>query len=469
MQMTQAAKQADEESIPASIFRAYDIRGIAELQLTKESVKRIGQAIGSEALDQSISSLLVGYDGRLSSPALSVALIEGIQSSGCNVVSIGLVPTPLLYFSTHTTAYSSGVMLTASHNPANYNGLKIVFNRTSLADNQIQKIRARIENNQLRTGSGDFSRLEVEKAYVEDVCRRIQISKPMKVVIDCGNAVPGKIAPELFRSLGCDVRPIFCEIDGNFPNHHPDPTVPENLSSLASTVVEENADIGIAFDGDGDRVGLITNRGTFVDADRMLMLLAQSILPDFAGRAVVFDVKCSSKLSTLIERFGAIPVMHRSGHSFMKQKMQETDAILGGEFAAHIFIKDDWFGFDDGLYVAARLIQIISEANTSSEEIFDQFVEGCSTPEIKVEVPEELKFSLMDRLLEIANFPGSRIITLDGLRVEYADGWGLVRASNTSPSLLLRFEADTPARMNEIQTQFRTLIRSADKNLEIGF
>jgi len=467
--MTQVATQADAISIPASIFRAYDIRGIAEVQLTKASVKRIGQAIGSEALDQNISSLLVGYDGRLSSPALSTALIEGIQSSGCNVISIGLVPTPLLYFSTHTTAYSSGVMLTASHNPANYNGLKIVFNRTSLADNQIQRIRSRIENNQLRTGCGEFSRLEIEDAYVEDICRRIQLGKPMKVVIDCGNAVPGKVAPDLFRSLGCDVRPIFCELDGNFPNHHPDPTVPDNLSALAASVIEENADIGIAFDGDGDRVGLITNRGTFVDADRMLMLLAQSILPHFAGRAVVFDVKCSNKLSTLIERFGAKPVMHRSGHSFMKQKMQETNAILGGEFAAHIFIKDDWFGFDDGLYVAARLLQIISEADASSEEIFDQFVVGHSTPEIKVEVPEERKFSLMDSLLETAEFPGSRMITIDGLRVEYSDGWGLVRASNTSPSLLLRFEADTLARMNEIQAQFRTLIGNADKNLEIDF
>lgn len=467
--MTQAATHADPESIPASIFRAYDIRGIAEQQLTTQSVKRIGQAIGSEALDQNITSLLVGYDGRLSSPALSIALIECIQSSGCNVVSIGLVPTPLLYFATYTTDHSSGVMLTASHNPANYNGLKIVFNRTSLADNQIQTIRKRIENDQLRTGNGGFAELEVDRSYIGDVCNRIQLAKRLKVVIDCGNAVPGKIAPLLFQELGCDVHPIFCEIDGNFPNHHPDPTVPENLTVLAATVLEVKADIGIALDGDGDRVGLITNSGKFVDADRMLMLLVQSILPNYLGRAVVYDVKCSSKLGALIEKFGGSPVMHRSGHSFMKQKMQETDAILGGEFAAHIFIKDDWYGFDDGLYVAARLLKIISESGQSSDEIFDDFFTGFSTPEIKVEVPEERKFLLMNHLLELASFPAAKLITIDGLRVEYVDGWGLVRASNTSPALLLRFEADTQARMNEIKEQFRTLLLSADKNLEIDF
>ena len=467
--MTQAETPVDPESIPASIFRAYDIRGIADQQLTTQSVKRIGQAIGSEALDQDIATLLVGYDGRLSSPSLSIALIEGIRSSGCNVVSIGLVPTPLLYFATFTTDYTSGVMLTASHNPANYNGLKIVFNQTSLADNQIQTIRTRIENDQLRTGSGGFTELEVDRIYIDDVCSRIQLSRPLKIVIDCGNAVPGKIAPTLLQELGCNVHPIFCEIDGSFPNHHPDPTVPESLTVLASTVLEKNADIGIALDGDGDRVGIVTNRGNFVDADRLLMVLVQSILPNYSGRTVVFDVKCSSKLVTLVEQFGGSPVMHRSGHSFMKQKMQETNAILGGEFAAHIFIKDNWFGFDDGLYVAARLLKIISESATSSDEIFNQYVTGFSTPEIKVEVREERKFSLMDRLLELANFPAAKLITLDGLRVEYPDGWGLVRASNTSPALLLRFEADSEEKMIEIQTQFRSLILSADKNLEIGF
>lgn len=467
--MTEVAIQADHESIPASIFRAYDIRGIAEQELSEDNVRLIGQAIGSEAQDHGIDTLLVGYDGRLSSPALSVALIAGLRRSGCDVVSLGLVPTPLLYFATHTSGFDSGVMLTASHNPANYNGMKIVFNRTSLADNQIQTIRSRIETDQFRTGDGEYREIEIDQGYIQDVCRRITLNKPLKVVIDCGNAVPGKIAPELFSALGCDVQPIFCEIDGRFPNHHPDPTVPENLTALADEVLATKADVGIAFDGDGDRVGLITNRGEFVNADRMLMLLVESIVPNFPGRSVVFDVKCSSKLGELVERCGANAVMHRSGHSFMKQKMKETDAILGGEFAAHIFIHDDWFGFDDGLYVAARLLKIISDSEQSSDELFAQQVTGICTPEIKIAVPEEEKFALMERLLGLANFEDCRVLTLDGLRVEYPDGWGLVRASNTSPALLLRFEADTEARLIEIQAVFKALIHSADKNLEIGF
>lgn len=467
--MTQGETQVSDESIPASIFRAYDIRGIAEQQLTSNSVRRIGQAIGSEALEKSIDSLLVGYDGRLSSPTLSVALIEGIRASGCNVVSIGLVPTPLLYFATHTTGIDSGVMLTASHNPANYNGLKIVFNQTSLAQNQIQLIRSRIETDQFRTGEGSFEEITIDRAYVDYISNRIQLNKPLKVVVDCGNAVPGKIAPALFTALGCEVTPLFCDIDGNFPNHHPDPTLPGNMTALAAAVLEKNADVGIGLDGDGDRVGLITNQGKFVDADRIIMLLVQSIVPNYPGRAVVYDVKCSSKLGSLATELGATPVMHRSGHSFMKQKMHELDAILGGEFAAHIFIRDDWFGFDDGLYVAARLLQIIDASDLPADEIFDQFVTGICTSEIKIEVAEERKFPLMERLLELASFPSARIITIDGLRAEYVDGWGLLRASNTSPALLLRFEADTDQRLQEIQAEFRSLIRSADKNVEIGF
>ena len=347
--MTHVATQAALEFIPASIFRADDIRGVAQQQLTSQSVKLIGETIASEALGQNITSLLVGYDGRLSSPPLSIALIAGIRNSGCSVVNIGLVPTPLLFFAAYTTGYTSGVILIASHSPANYNGMEIVFNQSSLAENQIQEIRSCIENNQLKHGSGGFAELEVDHSHIDNICSRIKLSKPLKIVIDCGNAVPGKIAPALFQQLGCDVHPIFCEIDGSFPNHHPDPTVPENLAALASTVLEKNADIGIVLDGDGGRIGLITNCGKFVNADRMLMLLVQSILPNYPGRTVVFDVKCTSKLGAFVEQCGGTPVMHRSGHSFMKQKMWETNAILGGEFASYIFIKDNWFGFDDGL------------------------------------------------------------------------------------------------------------------------
>lgn len=467
--MVRVATNAADETIPASIFRAYDIRGIVGTQLNSNSVKKIGQAIGSEALEQGINTLLVGYDGRLSSPELSVSLISGIRDSGCNVVSIGLVPTPLLYFATHTSKHSSGVMLTASHNPANYNGLKVVFNQTSLADNQIQAIRSRIEKNQLLSGHGGFDELEINTNYIESVKSKIKLKRPLKVIVDCGNAVPGKIAPTLFSALGCDVEAIFCDLDGNFPNHHPDPTVPENLDLLAEAVLEKNADIGIALDGDGDRVGFISNQGAFINADQILMLLITSIMPNYPGRAVIFDVKCSSQLKDLVLRHGGNPIMHKSGHSFMKQKIHETNAILGGEYAAHIFIQDKWFGFDDGLYVAARILQLLSESDESSHQLFTQFVTGISTAEIKLPIAETQKFKTMERILELAAFPKANMVTLDGLRVEYKDGWGLLRASNTSPALLLRFEADTEARLVEIQNEFKALIHSADKSIEINF
>lgn len=456
-------------AIPPSIFRAYDIRGVVDEQLSEESVELISKAIGSEALQNEIDTLLVGYDGRLSSPALSKALITGLRSAGCNVVNLGLVPTPLLYFATHVSNFNSGVMLTASHNPANYNGLKIVFRQTCLADNQIQEIRERIDDENLRCGNGSYQDLDVTETYIEDVAARIQLEKKLKIVIDCGNAVPATVAPRLFRALGCEVIPLYCDIDGSFPNHHPDPTIPDNLTALASKVKESHADLGIAFDGDGDRLGIVSNKGEFVDADKMLMLLVENILPDYAGAPVVFDVKCSNLLANKITEFGGKPVMHRSGHSFMKQKMQETGAPLGGEFAAHIFLQDRWFGFDDGLYTAARILEILSTHAESSSEVFSKFGTTVSTPEIKLDVAEEKKFGLVDRLLELADFPDCKLITLDGLRVEFDGGWGLVRASNTSPALLLRFEAVDNEKLNEIKTAFKALIHRADNSIDLNF
>ena len=459
----------DRNSIPASIFRAYDIRGIVEEQLNTDSVRQIGQAIGSEALFKGINSLLLGFDGRLSSPHLSQALIEGLCRSGCNVVSLGMIPTPLLYFATHVTEFASGVMLTASHSPANYNGLKIVFNRSCLADNEIQNICARLEQGNLLNGHGTYSEIDIKADYIENVSSGIKLKRRLKIVLDCGNAVAGEIAPLLFRSIGCEVIPLFCDIDGRFPNHHPDPTVAENLEMLAQEVLGSKADLGIAFDGDGDRVGLVSNLGEFIDADRLLMLLVKQIAPLYPGSPIIFDVKCSSKLAALIAEYGAVPVMHRSGHSFMKQKMQETGAPLGGEFAAHIFIQDRWFGFDDGLYAGARILEILSALDHPASEEFALLTTGISTPEIKVPVAEEQKFELMQRLLELANFPGANLVTLDGLRVEYEDAWGLVRASNTSPALLLRFEADTAQRLADMKAAFKALILGADKTLDVSF
>ena len=456
------------QQIPGSIFRAYDIRGVVDEELTYETVRLISQTIGSEALDNGIDSLLVGFDGRLSSPTLSHAVVEGILASSCNVVELGMIPTPLLYFATHTTEFTSGVMLTASHNPANYNGLKVVFKQTCLAENQIQKIRERVETRQLRVGSGRSSTLDVSQSYIEDVSTRIQLPRPLRLVVDCGNAVPAVIAPRLFERLGCDVLPLYCEIDGNFPNHHPDPTIPQNLQSLAECVISHEADLGIAFDGDGDRLGIVSNLGEFVDADRILMLLTEHIAPRYPSAPIVFDVKCSTHLAELISKAGATPIMHRSGHSFMKQKMQETSAPLGGEYSAHIFIKDGWFGYDDGIYAAARIVEILSSKECTSSELFARYEKSISTNEIKVAVDESSKFQLIDRLLELAEFPGARLITLDGLRVEFQDGWGLVRASNTSPAILLRFEADSVERLQAIKGEFKALLAQADKNLDVS-
>ena len=455
--------------IPASIFRAYDIRGIVEEQLTEDSVRQISRGIGSEALAYGIDTLLVGFDGRLSSPSLSRALTAGLLSTGCKVVNLGMVPTPLLYYASHTSGIESGVMLTASHNPANYNGLKVVFKQACLPPKQIQKIRRRVERGQLTDGAGSYSELSIQPRYIEEICSSVSLGRKLKLVVDCGNAVPGLVAPELFRALSCEVEPLFCDIDGNFPNHHPDPTEADNLASLSARVVASQADLGIAFDGDGDRLGIVTNLGEAVDADKILMLLVKHIAPKYPAAPIIYDVKCSSNLARVITAMGAIPVMHRSGHSFMKQKMQETGAPLGGEFSAHIFIKDRWFGFDDGLYAAARVLEILSHLQHSAHEEFASFPSSLNTPEIKLPVPEAAKFELMQRIIDKAKFPGAKVVLLDGLRVEYSDGWGLVRASNTSAALLLRFEADTLLRLRAIQASFKALIHSADKGLELNF
>jgi phosphomannomutase/phosphoglucomutase len=456
-------------SIPATIFRAYDIRGIAGSELTSDIVERIAKAIASEALDIGIDTLLIGSDARLSSPVLSKALIKGVLETGCNVIDLGLIPTPILYFATHTCQAASGVMLTASHNPANYNGLKIVFNKTCLADNQIQQIRSRVDSGCLRHGSGQYIELDASESYLAAICSRIELSKPLRLVIDCGNAVPGLIAPLLFERLGCEVIPLFCELDGSFPNHHPDPTKPKNMRQLADQVILQKADLGIAFDGDGDRLGLVTNKGETVSNDKLLMLLVKSIAPLYPGQPIIFDVKSSAALGQLIAELGAVPVMHRSGHSFMKQKMLETNAPLGGEYAAHIFIKDRWFGFDDGLYAAARVVESISQQDHSSAVEFASYKTPISTDEISVAVSDEEKFELVSQLQHNTDLPNCKIILLDGLRAEFEFGWGLVRASNTSPALLLRFEANTDEQIEFIKAQFRALLWCVDKKLNLNF
>lgn len=458
-----------EISPSPAIFRAYDIRGIVDSQLTPQVTYLVAKAIASDALEQGIKTLYFGFDGRNSSPVLSQAAIDGFLSTGCNVVNLGLVPSPMLYFAAHTLEHTSGVILTASHNPANYNGLKILFRRTSLTAQQIQDLRIRIEQKKLLTGTGNYRSVDIRQQYIADICSKIKLKKPMRIVIDCGNAVPGVVAPRLFTELGCEVTPLFCDVDGNFPNHHPDPTVEENLAQLSAEVLKQKADLGIAFDGDGDRVALVTNEGEAVGTDRLLMLLIKSIAPKYPGAAIVYDVKCSSAIARLVSQLGAVPVMHRSGHSFMKQKMAETGAPLGGEFASHIFIKDRWYGFDDGLYAAARAIEILSQLDHSAALEFAQLQTPLNTPEIKIDVADETKFKLMAKIQSMASFPGSKIYDIDGLRIEFDFGWGLIRASNTSPALLLRFEADTLERIDYLKAEFKALIHAADTNIQLDF
>jgi phosphomannomutase / phosphoglucomutase len=456
--------------IPGNIFRAYDIRGIAGTELSSSNIELIGRAIGTIALHYDQPTLLFGADGRLSSPELAAALKRGILSTGCNLVDLGIIPTPLLYFAAHTTQWSSGLILTASHNPAEYNGIKMVNQRTCLTPEQIQMLRSLIDKRQFARGKGSLTAMDIMPAYLTRISSDIQLQRPLKVVVDCGNAVPALVAPQLFAALQCEVVPLYCEVDGHFPNHHPDPTVHNNLQALISSVQEQQADLGIALDGDGDRVVLVTNSGNVIDTDRLLMLFIRAIVPLYhrpnaRHPNVVFDVKCSNLLSALIEENGGVPVMSRSGHSFMKQAMQDTDAVVGAEFSAHVFIKDRWFGYDDGMYAAARFLEILAAGPLSAEQLLQSLPKSVVTPELRINVSDEEKFTLMALIAERVDFPQARINTLDGVRADFSHGWGLIRASNTTPALLLRFEADTVETLQQIQQMFRGLLSRVDNSL----
>lgn len=460
--------------VSASMFRAYDIRGIAGKDLTEDSIYLIGLAIGSYAIEFNKPQLYFGADGRLSSPALARALKKGLLDAGCDIIDLGIVPTPLMYFATHTGDCTSGVMLTASHNPADYNGIKIVRSRACLTPEQIQSIRERslaIEAKKYKGFSGrkgSITTQDLGPDYLARVCANVKLERRLRVVVDCGNAVPGILAPALLRQLGCDVTPIYCDLDGSFPNHHPDPTVASNLDSLINEVKARHADLGIALDGDGDRVVLVTDQGNIIDTDRLLMLLVCDILPRYDHPNVVFDVKCSNLLAGEIARHGGQPIMSRSGHSFMKQMMHETDAVIGGEFSAHIFIKDRWFGYDDGFYVAARFLEILAAGNQSADDMLQSLPQSVVTPELRIDVEEDRKFELMERIAQLACFPLARVSRLDGIRADFQDGWGLIRASNTTPALLLRFEASSRQSLQVIEDAFRQLLKQVDQQLDFS-
>jgi phosphomannomutase/phosphoglucomutase len=453
-----------------SLFRAYDIRGIYEDTLTLEAARLIGRAIGSEVRRQGGDTLALARDGRLSGPALLDALAEGVQACGCAVVDLGMVPTPVLYFATwHYPGVNSGVMVTGSHNPPDYNGFKIVIAGDTLANEQIQTLRKRIETNDLSSGVGKVEQVDVLERYFQQIRSDIAMAKPMKVVVDCGNGVAGVIAPRMIEALGCTVIPLYCEVDGNFPNHHPDPGKPENLVDLIAKVKSEKADLGLAFDGDGDRVGVVTNAGTMIYPDRLLMLFAKDVVSRNPGADIIFDVKCTRRLTPLISGYGGRPVMWKTGHSLIKKKMKESGALLAGEMSGHIFFKERWFGFDDGIYSAARLLEILSQDKRDAEQVFAAFPCDISTPEINITVTEESKFTIMDALQRDAQWGEANLITLDGVRVDYPKGWGLIRASNTTPVLVLRFEADSEEELSRIQDVFRAQLLNVAPDLKLPF
>ena len=456
-------------ALDGNIFRAYDIRGVVGASLTAEAAYWIGRAIGSESLAQGEPNVSVGRDGRLSGPQLVQQLIQGLIDSGCQVSDVGMVPTPVLYYAANILAGKSGVMLTGSHNPPDYNGFKIVIAGDTLANEQIQALRRRIETNDLASGVGNCEQVDVLERYFKQIRDDIAMAKPMRVVVDCGNGVAGVIAPQLIEALGCTVIPLFCEVDGNFPNHHPDPGKPENLVDLIAKVKAEKADLGLAFDGDGDRVGVVTNTGTIVYPDRLLMLFAKDVVSRNPGADIIFDVKCTRRLTPLISGYGGRPVMWKTGHSLIKKKMKETGALLAGEMSGHIFFKERWFGFDDGIYSAARLLEILSQDKRDAEHVFSAFPNDICTPEINIEVTDESKFSIVEALQRNAAWGDANLTTLDGVRVDYPKGWGLVRASNTTPVLVLRFEAETSEELQRIQEVFRGQLYKVAPQVKLPF
>ncbi len=456
-------------TLPADIFRAYDIRGVVGDSLTAEYAYWIGRAVGSQSLAQGEPNVIVGRDGRLSGPELLQQLVQGLLDCGCQVTDVGMVPTPVVYFAANVLEGRSAVMLTGSHNPPDYNGFKIVIAGDTLANEQIQALKARIDNNDLASGVGSVQQVDVLERYFKTIRDDIALAKPLRVVVDCGNGAAGVIAPQLIEALGCSVIPLFCEVDGTFPNHHPDPGKPENLVDLIARVKAENADLGLAFDGDGDRVGVVTNTGTIVYPDRLLMLFAKDVVSRNPGADIIFDVKCTRRLTPLISGYGGRPVMWKTGHSLIKKKMKETGALLAGEMSGHIFFKERWYGFDDGIYSAARLLEILSLDKRDAEHVFSAFPSDISTPEINIQVTEQSKFPLIERLQREGQWGEANLTSIDGVRVDYPKGWGLIRASNTTPVLVLRFEADTQEELERIQDVFRGQLHKVAPDLQLPF
>ena len=447
------------------IFRAYDIRGITTENLTEEMVYWIGRSFATSAIAEKQQTAIVGRDGRLSSQGLEASLSRGLCDGGMDVISVGLLPTPLLYFATHELQTGTGIMITGSHNPPEYNGLKMMVDGVTLAEERIQSLLHNLQNNTLSVGSGTVSHSDIVPQFIEKMLPICQLDRPLKVVVDCGNGVAGGVAPAIIEALGCDVTPLFCEVDGHFPNHHPDPAEPENLKDLIAKVKEIGADVGLAFDGDGDRLGVVTPAGEIIWPDKLMMFFAEDICPRHPGETVIFDVKCSRHLAAVIQAAGGKPLMWKTGHSHIKAKIKETQSPLAGEFSGHLCIVENWYGFDDAIFAAGRLLQLLSQTEASADECFARYPVTVTTPEIKIQTTEEHKFTVMQSLSAVGDFGAGQITDIDGIRVDFDKGWGLIRPSNTSPVLSLRFEADSEADLAEIQALFQTQLQKVDSSL----
>ena len=457
-------------NVAQSIFRAYDIRGTFKDNLTPEVAEQIGLALGSELLIRGESNVVLGWDGRLSSPELAVSLQKGLLATGCNVINIGSVVTGMMYYACYELESTNGIMITGSHNTADCNGFKIVINRKTLSKESLMALYHRIQRKDFRTGQGLVKENNLDREYIERIQSDIQLSRPLKIVFDAGNGIAGPIGLELLKSMGLDVVPLFCNVDGNFPNHCPDPSDPKNLISLQQAVINQHADLGIAVDGDGDRIGLVDEKGMIIMPDRILMFLAKDIISRQPGCDVVYDIKSSRRLNQFISQFGGRPTMWKTGHSLMKAKMEELQATLGGELSGHIYFRDRWYGFDDSLYVSARLLELLSHQMDSVSTVFTEFPDDVSTAEITISTDDESKFSIIQKLASEPSLQqGARVSTIDGIRSDFQDGWGLVRASNSSPKLTLRFAGDDSTALQRIQLLYKNALQRHAPELQIPF
>jgi len=457
-------------NLPAEIFRAYDIRGLVGNALTPAVLREIGRALGTLGRERGAATFAVGRDGRLSGPELAAALMDGLNAAGADVIELGMVPTPVAYFAAHHLGCGSAAMLTGSHNPPGYNGLKMVVAGDTLSGEEIQGLRRRIELGfPSPIGSSKRTKANILDAYVDRIAGDVKLARPFRIAIDCGNGVAGALAPRLYRRLGCEVKELYCEVDGNFPNHHPDPSQPENLLPLMQELKTGKAELGLAFDGDGDRLGVVTKSGRIIFPDRQLMLYARDVLRRNPGAEIIYDVKCTRLLAPWIERHGGRPVLWKTGHSLIKAKLKQSGAPLAGEMSGHIFFKERWYGFDDALYCGARLLEILSK-EPDPESTLTGLPDAPSTPEINWKLAEGEPHALVNRLQGLRPFPGAaRVLTIDGVRAEYADGFGLARASNTSPVIVLRFEGDTPQALARIREEFRAALQPLKPDSPLPF